>query len=105
MTTDRLVETLGESRDAATQRVIERMRKYVEMESPSRSVGHIRALAGVISADIRTAGADVELIDAPEYGAHIVGRMGDDAREHIAILSHMDTVHPVGTLASQPFRV
>ena len=105
MTSDRLVETLGESRESATQRVIERMRKYVEMESPSRSVGHIRALAGVISADLRAAGAEVELIDAPEYGAHIVARMGGNAREHIAILSHMDTVHPVGTLASQPFRV
>ncbi len=102
---DQVAEVLGESREVATQRVLERMRSYVEMESPSRSEGHIRALGGVILADLKRAGADVQLVDAPGYGAHIVATFGKDARDHIAILSHMDTVHPVGTLATQPFRV
>lgn len=102
---DRLVEVLGESRDAATQRVLARMRAYVEMETPSRSEGHVRALAAVIQSDLRQAGATAELIDAPGYGAHVVAAIGGDGRDHIAILSHMDTVHPIGTLATQPFRV
>jgi glutamate carboxypeptidase len=102
---DRVTEVLGESRDAATKRVVDRMRKYVEMETPSRSEGHIVALAGAIQADLRAAGADAELIDAPGYGAHVVGTIGGNGRNHIAILSHIDTVHPIGTLATQPFRV
>ena len=95
---------LGESAEQAAQRVIERMRRYVEMESPSRSVGHIRALAGTIAADLRALGADIEVVDAPEYGAHVVARIGSGS-DHLVVLSHMDTVHPIGTLATQPFRI
>ena len=98
-------QVLNETAADATRRVIERMRSYVEMETPSRSEGNIRALAGVLAADLRMVGASVELIDAPGYGAHVVATIGGAARDHIAILSHMDTVHPVGTLATQPFRV
>ncbi|HEY0304006.1 MAG TPA: M20/M25/M40 family metallo-hydrolase [Longimicrobiales bacterium] len=102
---DRVAEVLGEGRETATRRVLDRMRTYVEMETPSRSEGHVRALATVIQSDLRQAGATADLIDAPGYGAHVVGVIGNDGRDHIAILSHMDTVHPVGTLATQPFRV
>ena len=102
---DRLRAVLGESNDAATKRVLERMRKYVEMETPSRDEARIRNLAGVLAADLRAVGAEVEIIDAPGYGAHVVARIGGAGRDHIAILSHMDTVHPVGTLETQPFRV
>jgi glutamate carboxypeptidase len=102
---DQIVEVLGESRDAATRRVLERLRTYVEMESPSRNEEHVRALAGVISADLRMAGLQVELIDAPGYGAHIVATTGSSVTDHVIILSHMDTVHPVGTIATQPFRI
>jgi glutamate carboxypeptidase len=103
---DRVEEILGESRAAATERVLERLRTYVEMESPSRGEGHIRALGEVIVADLQLAGSEnAALIDAPGYGAHVVARFGGDALDHITILSHMDTVHPFGTLATQPFRV
>ena len=95
---------LGESREQATQRVIERMRRSVEMESPSRSEGHVRALASTIAADLRALGADIEVVDAPGYGAHVVGRIGSGS-DHVVVLSHLDTVHPIGTLATQPFRV
>jgi glutamate carboxypeptidase len=102
---DALIKVLGEERAAATQRVIERLRRYTEMESPSRNEGLIRALAGTIAADLRAAGADMKLIDAPGYGAHIVAQVGGTGADHIVILSHLDTVHPIGTLAMQPFKV
>ena len=104
-TNDRIAEVLGETAEAATQRVLDRLRKYVEMETPSRSEKHVRALAEVIRTDLRAAGATVDLVDAPGYGAHVIATIGGDGRDHITILSHMDTVHPVGTLATQPFRV
>jgi glutamate carboxypeptidase len=102
---DRIEAILGESRDKATSRIIERMRRYVEMETPSRSEDEIRALANVVAEDLKGAGAKVQIIHAPEYGAHIVAMIGGDGDDHIAILSHMDTVHPIGTIATQPFRV
>ena len=102
---DSVDKVLGEPRAAATQRVIDRLRKYVELESPSRSEAQIRALANVIAADLRDAGLKADVIDAPRYGAHVVAEIGGSARDHIVILSHMDTVHPVGTLQTQPFKV
>jgi glutamate carboxypeptidase len=102
---DTIEKVLGEPRAAAAQRVVERLRRYAEMETPSRSVGHVRALAGTLAADLRAAGATVDLVDAPGYGAHVVARMGGNGRDHIVILSHLDTVHPIGTIATQPFKV
>ena len=105
MTTPEILEVLGESADSATQRVIDRLQRYVEMETPSRDEGRIRALAEVIAEDLKSLGADVEIVDAPGYGAHLVAKIGGSGPDHIVILSHMDTVHPVGSLETQPFRV
>lgn len=105
MKADQIEAVLGETKDAATERIIERMRRYVEMETPSRSESQIRALADVLAGDLRAAGAEVDIIDAPGYGAHVVATLGGSGTDHIVILSHMDTVHPMGTLATQPFRI
>ena len=102
---DALQNVLGEDVTVATQRVIARMQRYVEMETPSRDVARIKVLAEVIAGDLKSLGANVEIVDAPDYGAHIVARIGGSGPDHIVILSHMDTVHPVGTLTTQPFRV
>ena len=102
---DAVEQVLGEDRHGATKRVIERLRRYAEMETPSRSESQIRALAATLAQDLRAAGADVKTIDAPGYGAHTVATVGGTGTDHIVILSHMDTVHPIGTLATQPFKV
>lgn len=102
---DAITEILGQSEESARALVLERMRRYVEIETPSRHEHNIRALTETLAADLRVAGAQVEVIEAPGYGAHVVARLNGDGHDHIAILSHMDTVHPVGTLAKQPFRV
>lgn len=103
---NRVEEVLGESEQAATERVLERVRGYVQVESPSRDERGIRKLAGMIIKDLEGAGASVALTEAPGYGAHVVASFAgqrDDAP--IVILSHMDTVHPIGTLISQPFKI
>lgn len=102
---DAIERVLGEPRTDAAQRVVERLRRYAELETPSRSEGHVRVLAGTIAADLRAAGATAELIDAPGLGAHVVARTGGNGANQIVILSHLDTVHPIGTLATQPFKV
>ena len=101
------IETvLGESESAATQRLLERVRTYVEIETPSRDQAAIRRLAQVLANDLRAAGGEVEVIDAPGYGAHVVASFkGERDDAHVTIMGHMDTVHPVGTLAQQPFAI
>ena len=102
---DKVVEILGESRADATARILERMRRYVEIETPSRNEAQIRVLAEMLALDLKSAGAAVQVIDAPGYGAHVVATIGGTGNDHIVILSHMDTVHPIGTLKTQPFKV
>ena len=97
---------VGESESAATQRLLERVRSYVEIETPSRDEPAIRRLAQVIAKHLQAANAAVEMLDAPGYGAQLIATFqGQTDGAHVVILGHMDTVHPVGTLATQPFRV
>jgi len=97
---------LGESEAEATARVLARVRRYVEIETPSRDEAAIRKLAAVIAKDLQDAGGDVALTEAPGYGAHLVASFEGETRdEHIVLLAHIDTVHPAGTIQSQPFAV
>jgi glutamate carboxypeptidase len=74
----------------------------------------------MIAQDARDLGAKVEIHDAPGFGKNLSltfdfpsartperpsARTPDDKSKHILILSHLDTVHPVGTLKAQPFEV
>jgi glutamate carboxypeptidase len=91
---------------SATARMLDTIKKYVEVESPSRHEPGIRQLAGTIIKDLEDTGASVALTEAPGYGAHVVASIAGVTDEPpVVILSHMDTVHPIGTLATQPFRV
>lgn len=99
-------QVLGESEAAARDRVLARLRTYVELETPSRHEEGIRRLAGMIARDLEVAGGSIALTEAPGFGAHIVASFpGEETGAHVVILSHMDTVHPIGTLATQPFVV
>jgi glutamate carboxypeptidase len=97
-------QVLGETESVARDRVLDRLRAYVEVETPSRHEEGIRKLAGMIARDLQEAGATVALTEAPGYGAHVVASFdGEQDGAHVVILSHMDTVHPIGTIATQPF--
>ncbi|HSJ08012.1 MAG TPA: M20/M25/M40 family metallo-hydrolase [Longimicrobiales bacterium] len=98
---------LGMPAAEAGERVLSTARRYVEVETPSRAVGAIIALSEMIEADLSAAGARIERRDAPGLGrnllAHIDG--SEPGLESVLVLAHIDTVHPVGTLAERPFRI
>jgi glutamate carboxypeptidase len=98
---------LGITPDAAIERVLGRARRYVEVETPSGGEAAIRELAQRVRAELEDVGAAVELLDVPGYGANLLARVaGAEADlEPVLILAHIDTVHPVGTLAERPFRI
>jgi glutamate carboxypeptidase len=89
------------------ERVLARARRYVEIETPSGNAERIIALAGVIEEELTSLGGVVERLDAPGFGRNLLaGFAGVEAdAAPVVILTHMDTVHPVGTLAARPFRV
>lgn len=78
---------------------LERVRRLVELESPSHDEPRLRAIAGDVAAQLVACGADVDTVDAPGVGEHVVGRIpgAEPALDPVLILTHVDTVHPVGT--------
>ncbi len=88
--------------------ILSGIRTWVEQESHTADVDGVNAVMSMAEADYLAAGAHVERIPGREgYGDHIVARSpwGGDG-PGILVLSHLDTVHPRGTLGNQlPYRV
>lgn len=90
-----------------TDAMLAGLRRWVETESPTFDVQAVNRMMDVASADLATAGARVERIPGPPGLGDCVRadvphpRRGEPG---ILLMSHLDTVHPVGTLATLPFR-
>lgn len=80
-------------------RTLERLRRLVELESPSDDEARLRAVASDFAAQLVDLGARVETVDAPGVGEHVIGRLPglDPDASPVLILGHLDTVHPAGT--------
>lgn len=78
---------------------LERLRRLVELESPSHDEARLRAAAADFAAQLTDAGARVETVDVPGVGEHVIGRLPGLVADAppVLILGHLDTVHPVGT--------
>lgn len=83
------------------------VRSWVEIESNTFDIAGVNALADKISADYAVCGAEVTRVPGTGYGDHLLVRApwgGATNAPGILIISHMDTVHPKGTLETFPFR-
>jgi glutamate carboxypeptidase len=82
-------------------RIVEGIRQWVEIESPSSDIGRVNAVLDCIAASLE--GLPVltaRISGAPHYGDVLVLRSGQSAEGGgILVLSHVDTVHPVGMLS------
>jgi glutamate carboxypeptidase len=99
----RLREHLRGRRDE----MLDELRALVEHESPSGDEGRLNKLAQTLAVRLESLGARSVLHRTAGTGTHIEARF-DAAGGHqtpILILCHMDTVHPVGMLERNPFRI
>ena len=90
-----------------TTPLLDAIRLWVEHESPTDAPDAVSALMAKVSAEAAAAGARCESIPGRDgLGDHLLLRSpwGGDA-PGILILSHLDTVHPMGSLTRMPFRV
>jgi glutamate carboxypeptidase len=88
-------------------RIVEGIRQWVEIESPTGDVGRVNAVLDCIAASVAGLAVLTERISgAPRYGDVLVLRSRQSAEGGgILVLSHVDTVHPVGMLSGAlPFR-
>ncbi|MDB5742423.1 MAG: peptidase [Polaromonas sp.] len=92
----------------AEEPLLARIRRWIEIETPSRNGSAIASLAELIERDARNAGLVTTLQDlGPEIGPLLTvsHRRQGDRRDGILVLAHLDTVHPLGTLERNPFRI
>ena len=85
-------------------------RALVEIESPSGDEAGSKAVVSLLAAAARAVNAvtTIDRIPVENYGEnlriHAFGNGGKKSRT-ILILGHTDTVHPIGSLQSRPWRV
>ncbi|MCA1456111.1 M20 family metallopeptidase [Bradyrhizobium sp. BRP22] len=87
--------------------ILDGIRRWVEIETPTEAPEQVNKLADLVAEGYRGLPATLERIDGQNgYGDHLVARSawGQDA-PGILVLSHLDTVHPLGFIQRLPFRI
>ena len=88
-------------------RILEGIRRWVEIETPTEAPDQVNKLADLVTEGYRGLPATVERIAGHSgCGDHLLARSswGQDA-PGILVLSHLDTVHPLGFIERLPFRI
>ncbi len=97
------LQGFGFERDA----LLGAMRRWVMCESPSWDGAAVSRMVALAAGELRAAGAAVRTIAGRDgYGDCALGDFApDDPRPGILVLGHLDTVHPLGSLAGpMPWR-
>nr|WP_312016921.1 M20 family metallopeptidase [Bradyrhizobium jicamae] len=87
--------------------ILDGIRRWVEIESPTERPDQVNKLADLVASGYRDLPADVERVAGRDgCGDHLAARSswGQDA-PGILVLSHIDTVHPMGFIQRLPFKV
>ena len=95
-----------------TQSLLAGIRQWVEIETPTTYPAGVNSLMDLVAQQFKAVGANVERIPGTDgRGDHLSitspwrAPHGDNS-DGILVLSHLDTVHPLGTLAKHlPFRI
>lgn len=87
--------------------ILDGIRRWVEIETPTDAAEQVNRLATLVADGYRDLPATVDRIAGRDgCGDHLVARSswGQDA-PGILILSHLDTVHPLGFIERLPFKI
>ncbi|MGJ4887062.1 M20/M25/M40 family metallo-hydrolase [Bradyrhizobium sp. HKCCYLR20261] len=90
-----------------TDAMLQGLRGWVECESPTWDAAAVERMLGLAARDMAIMGATIERIAGRDGFAGCVRARFPHPRQGepgILIAGHMDTVHPVGTLAKLPWR-
>jgi glutamate carboxypeptidase len=87
--------------------ILDGIRRWVEIETPTETPGQVNRLADLVAAGYRDLPATVQRIAGHGgCGDHLVARSAWGQNEPgILVLSHLDTVHPIGFIERLPFRI
>ena len=91
--------------DSAT--ILDGIRRWVEIETPTEAPTQVNKLVSLVADGYRDLPVSIERVPGRDgCGDHLMARSawGQDA-PGILVLSHLDTVHPIGFIERLPFRV
>lgn len=95
---------VGATRDA----LLRKIQSWIEVETPSHDRAAVAGLMQRVAADAVAGGLRAELRELCAASGPLLivsNRQPADVRPGILVLAHLDTVHPVGMLARNPFRI
>jgi glutamate carboxypeptidase len=87
--------------------ILDGIRRWVEIETPTEAPEQVNQLVALVADGYRNLAAHVERVGGRDgRGDHLIARSawGQDA-PGILVLSHLDTVHPLGFIERLPFRI
>jgi glutamate carboxypeptidase len=90
-----------------SQTILDGIRRWVEVETPTDTPEQVNKLVSMVAEQYRDLPVTLERIAGVDgCGDHLVARStwGQD-RPGILVLSHLDTVHPMGFIERLPFKV
>jgi glutamate carboxypeptidase len=91
--------------ESRREALIETIRSFVEIETPSGDSQRIGNLVDLLERRLAELGASVRIVRT-EGGPSLHASFGDvKEKETLLIVGHCDTVWPAGTLARKPFRI
>jgi glutamate carboxypeptidase len=87
--------------------ILDGIRRWVEIETPTEAPEQVNKLADLVADGYRGLPATVERIAGKSgCGDHLVARSSWGQNEPgILVLSHLDTVHPMGFIERLPFKI
>ena len=102
----RQTQALYEAVEAQWEWFHSRLRKLVETESPSDNKAAVDAAVSLVRGWAQQLGGRVKLHKQREFGDILELRFGPtrSSRKPILLLGHLDTVWPLGTLKTMPWR-
>jgi glutamate carboxypeptidase len=88
------------------QLIAETVRQLVEVESPSDNKPAVDRLGELLAGRFEALGGHAKFHRTPNFGDHLqVDFPGKTSAKPVLLLGHLDTVYPLGTLATMPCRV
>jgi glutamate carboxypeptidase len=87
--------------------ILDGIRRWVEIETPTEAPDQVNKLATMVADGYRDLPAIIERVAGHSgCGDHLVARSAwGQERPGILVLSHLDTVHPMGFIGRLPFKV
>jgi glutamate carboxypeptidase len=82
--------------------------RFVRCESPSGDKAAVDRFGAMVAREWRRRGTEVKILRQRLRGDHLRVEMAAEARRdygQLLVLGHLDTVYPIGTIATMPFRV